>query len=173
MQIFIEEDLLLSPLTEADAQEIHLLIEQNRFLLTKYLYWADSIEDQASTSEYLRQRIYSKYSGAAWYKIIFKNQASGVFGIKEINTQTQTAEIGYWLSAHCQGKGVMTKVVNRICKYLKNSHNTQEIQIHCLSENKGSIAVAERAGGVHRRTVPNYYTIDGKEQDLKIYTIAL
>ncbi|WP_444945978.1 GNAT family N-acetyltransferase [Microbulbifer sp. VTAC004] len=173
MQISVTKNILLKPLTDGDAQEIHLLIEQNRSLLAKYLYWVESIKDLSSTRGYLRQRIYSNNTGAAWYKIIVEGKISGIFGIKEVNPQKQYAEIGYWLSAHCQGRGVMTRVVEKICAHLKNSQGIQQLGIQCLSENKASIAIAKRAGGIHTDTVANYYTIDGKVQDLKIYTVAL
>lgn len=172
MQISVTEDILLQPLSIADAQEIYLLIEQNRSLLAKYLYWVDSIKDLSSTKEYLCQRIYSKNTGATWYKIIFKDKVSGIFGIKEVNRQERCAEIGYWLSAHCQGRGIITKVVEKICAHLKSSQDIQQLNIQCLSENRASIAVAKRAGGIHTGTVANYYTIDGKAQDLKNYTIT-
>ncbi|BBM01517.1 GNAT family N-acetyltransferase [Microbulbifer sp. GL-2] len=173
MQISVTENILLQPLAIADAQEIHLLIEQNRCLLAKYLYWVESIKDLTCTREYLYQRIYSKNTGAAWYKIIVEEKVSGIFGIKAVNPRERCAEIGYWLSTHCQGRGVMTKVVEKICAHLKKSQGIQQLSIQCLSENKASIAIAKRVGGVHTDTVANYYTIDGKVQDLKLYTVAL
>ncbi|MFA0813556.1 GNAT family N-acetyltransferase [Microbulbifer epialgicus] len=142
MEISVTEDILLKPLTDADAQEIHLLIEQNRSLLAKYLYWVESIKDLSSTREYLRQRIYSKNTGAAWYKIIFEEKVSGIFGIKEVNFHKRCAEIGYWLSTHCQGRGVITRVVEKICVHLKNNQGVRKLSIQCLSENIASIAIA-------------------------------
>ncbi|USD21344.1 GNAT family N-acetyltransferase [Microbulbifer sp. VAAC004] len=173
MRLTVTEDIYLEFLQEKDSQELFYLIEDNRLLLEKYLYWAKSVQDMESTKQYICQRIYSKHNGSAWHKIIFNDQLSGIIGVKEIDQKNKCAEIGYWLSAHCQGKGVMAKVVAKICEELKRQAGVAQIKIHCLSENTASIAVARRAGGIHSSTIPAYLTIDGKSQDLMIYTVAL
>ncbi|WP_226648917.1 GNAT family N-acetyltransferase [Microbulbifer variabilis] len=173
MWLTVTEDIYLDFLQEEDSQEIFYLIEDNRPLLEKYLYWAKSVQDLESTKQYICQRIYSNHIGSAWYKIICDNKLSEIIGVKAIDQQNRNAEIGYWLSAHCQGRGVMAKVVTRICEELKNQAGVAQLKIQCLSENTASIAVARRAGGIHSGTIPAYHTIDGKSQDLMIYTIAL
>ncbi|GAB2875653.1 GNAT family N-acetyltransferase [Microbulbifer echini] len=173
MRLAITGNIHLTPLVEQDAQALFHLIEANRALLNKYLYWVKSVKDLDSTRQYIQQRIHSKRGGAVWYKIICDDTLSGIFGIKEINRQEKSAEIGYWLSAHCQGRGIMTNVVTTICEQLRNKWGILHLNIHCLSENTASIAVAKRAGGIHSDTIPAYSTIDGKSQDLMIYTISL
>ncbi|AWF83094.1 hypothetical protein BTJ40_20970 [Microbulbifer sp. A4B17] len=171
--IAIDSEIKLDPLMPSDAKIIFDLIENNRPLLEKYLYWAKVVVDLGTTEKYIADRIFSKSFGASWYKVCLSGKVVGVFGIKEIDSKKKNAEIGYWLCKSSHGKGVMTRIVSRVSCYLKDRHKIQALKIHCLSENRASIAVAERVGGVHSDTIPNYYSIDGVFQDLKIYTVPI
>ncbi|WP_445359166.1 GNAT family N-acetyltransferase [Microbulbifer sp. ANSA005] len=169
--IVVNSDIKLDPLLDSDTEIIFALIENNRPLLEKYLYWAKLVIDLPTTEKYITDRIFSNSFGASWYKIHYSGKVVGIFGIKEIDLKKQNAEIGYWLCKSCHGNGIVTRIVNRISSYLKDLHDIQALKIQCLSENSASIAVAERVGGVHSETIPNYYSIDGIFQDLKIYTV--
>ncbi|WP_444928945.1 GNAT family N-acetyltransferase [Microbulbifer sp. SSSA002] len=169
----MDSDIKLDPLLESDAKIIFSLIENNRPMLEKYLYWAKAVIDLPTTEKYISDRIFSKNFGASWYKICASGKAAGIFGIKEIDLLKKNAEIGYWLCKNYHGQGVMTRIVSCVSNHLKNKYHIQSLKIHCLSENSASIAVAERVGGIHSDTVPNYYSIDGISQDLKIYTVSI
>ncbi|MCO1332707.1 GNAT family N-acetyltransferase [Microbulbifer sp. OS29] len=173
LEITVDNEIQLDPLMERDAEQIFELIESNRPLLERYLYWAKTVVDLSSTQEYINERVYSNHFGSAWYKIIFNREVAGIFGIKTIDQEKNSAEVGYWLCKERQGRGVMTRVLGKIGVYLKDQKNITALKIHCLSENTASIAVAERVGGVHSDTIPNYYLINGTFQDLKIYTVII
>lgn len=173
MGVEISERVALVLLSMNDAEEMFPLIEREREMLGKYLYWVNDVVDIDSTREYLNSRVSSGLPGSIWYKITYHGQAIGVFGIKSIDLKESVSEIGYWLSSNHHGKGIISSVISIISERLKNMHAVRYIEIRCLAENRTSISVAERAGGQHTKTIPDYFAIDGKVQNLNIYTVQL
>lgn len=173
MNVEISEEVVLVPLSTTDASEIFLLIETEREMLGKYLYWVCDVVDIDSTRAYLNSRISSDARGSSWYKVTYHGKAIGIFGIKSINPKEFVAEIGYWLSSQHQGKGIISRIISTMSERLKNTQEVRYIEIQCLAENRASISVAERAGGQHTKTIPDYFTLDGMLQDLQIYTVKL
>ena len=172
MTIKITDTISLKELATKDASIIFPLIEENRQVLSQYLYWVESIHDLKTTEHYIHERINSGKPGARWFKISLSNSIVGIFGIKVVYQEQSEAEIGYWLSQRAQGNGVISNIIASIREILK-SENIKHLRITCLNENKASIAVAIRAGAKHTDTVHQYMHIGGKLQDLNIYTVQL
>ena len=170
MNIKISDDAYLEQLSITDAEAIYDLIENDREMLEKYLYWARSVKDFLSTKKYIEDRIASKEFGSSWYKITLNGK---VCGIKSVNKEKRFAEIGYWLSSNSQGKGLVSKSVSAISAELKKKHMVKFLEFHCLENNVASMSVAKRAGGKHVETINDYFTIDGKSQSLHIYKVVL
>ncbi|WP_194842615.1 GNAT family N-acetyltransferase [Endozoicomonas sp. OPT23] len=172
MNLKITKDVSLERLQVADAGVFFDLIEMNRALLSKYLYWVDDVTNLSSAEQYIENRINSSLPESRWYKILFKESVSGVFGIKSVCRESSEAEIGYWLSEHAHGHGVIAKITMEVCNLLANE-GVQSLKITCLEENQASITVAKRLGAVHTDTLSGYMEMAGRLQDLHIYTLKL
>jgi len=70
----------------------------------------------------------------------------GVAGFNRIEPSNRTCEIGYWLSAEQQGKGIMTRCVERLIRHAFDDLSLNRITIPVAVENQPSRAVAERLG---------------------------
>ncbi|MCH2057268.1 MAG: GNAT family N-acetyltransferase [Thalassotalea sp.] len=172
MTISISPSFSLQDLKTVDTPDIFQLVEANRPLLEKYLYWAEGVTDLSTTKKYIEDRVNSGLEGAQWLKFVFEGETVGVFGIKSVCASTGEAEVGYWLSQHAQGKGLVTQAMEAVIHLLRE-RGAKCLVITCLEQNKASIAVAERVGASHVETKPNYLTLDGNLQDLFIYSLAL
>lgn len=76
-------------------------------------------------------------------------------------------EIGYWLARPYWNKGIMTKVVNKLCEIGFNKLGLIRIEASVFSHNKASCRVLEKAGfefgGLLRKSIrKNNKLIDGK-----------
>ncbi|BBM82832.1 GNAT family N-acetyltransferase [Candidatus Uabimicrobium amorphum] len=169
----ITPNILLENLTIEDASTLFSLIEKNRDLLEKYLYWVKSVVDVKTAEDYIRTRVSSDKPGAKWFKIIFRKKISGIFGIKSLCHEKSEVEIGYWLSQHAHGNGIVTQIISTVCESLKHKKNIKYLKICCLEENHASISVAKSVGGIHTNTIHKYFEIDGILQDLHVYTAKL
>lgn len=173
LPIIKSDNLELQTLSVDDAEAIFPLIDHDRVSMCQYLHWVNEVVDVVSTRSYLENRISSEVYGVAWYKILYAGQVAGVFGVKSINRATSTAEIGYWLSSHYQGKGIVAQCISSIADLLRIKHSIHYLEIRCLENNTASIAVAQRAGAKHIDTIPGDLTSKGELQGMLVYRIDL
>lgn len=169
--LIVSEKITLQSLKASDAAALYPVIESNRELLEKYLYWAKSVTDIGSTQTYINERIHSAKPHAQWFKIVLAGNIVGVLGVKEIINKQ--AEVGYWLSQTAQGQGVITRAVSKVCEHLHNELQVQSVKICCLANNHASIAVANRLGAKHIDTLSDYHRIDNALQDLLIFQLTI
>jgi ribosomal-protein-serine acetyltransferase len=71
---------------------------------------------------------------------------AGLIGLKGSDIINRKTEIGYWLSRHYQGKGIMTASVRELCRYTFNELGFNRIQIKCAVGNLKSKKIPQRLG---------------------------
>ena len=169
LNIAISDNVSLAALTVEDAPDIFELVEAERDMLTRFLYWVPAVTDLPSARRYITERIGSDEPCAMWWKFVVYGRTAGVFGVKSINAEQGCAEVGYWLATTAHGMGAVSNSIRTVSKHLRDIHDVQFLDMQCLHDNRASIAVAHRAGGVHFETVSDYLTMDGKLQDLLIF----
>lgn len=78
-------------------------------------------------------------------------------------------EIGYWLARPFRNKGIMTKVVNKLCEIGFNKFGLIRIEATVFAHNDASCKVLEKTGfkmgGIHSKTVKK----GNKLLDVKLY----
>ena len=72
----------------------------------------------------------------------------GVIGLNYIFREFRCTEIGYWLGAKFEGRGVMTKACRHLCGYLFAELSLNRVEIRCAETNAKSRAIPERLGFV-------------------------
>jgi RimJ/RimL family protein N-acetyltransferase len=58
----------------------------------------------------------------------------------------EALEIGYWIDAGCQGRGLVSEAVTALCCAAFELMNARRLEIRCAPNNSRSRAVAERLG---------------------------
>lgn len=69
----------------------------------------------------------------------------GSVGAK-VDPYAGTADIGYWIDAAWQGRGLVTRAVQAVSAYLFDDRALRRLEIRAATENLASRAVAERLG---------------------------
>jgi len=94
----------------------------------------------------------SGYHLGIWYR----DALVGILDYRP-NWRNRTVELGYWLDAALQGKGIVTQAYRTMVRYAFEEHQVQKAVISCAIDNPRSRAVAERLGfvqaGILRRVV--------------------
>ena len=143
----IDETYSLVKLDLTQADEVYEVVDRERAHLSTFLDWlscVNSVEDELRfMKEMMTLEIENK---ARIYTIYEENQLIGTVDIHNIDTQNHTGEIGYWLSQHVTGQGVMTKVVRLLCDLAFNDLLLNRLEIRAQKENKASQRVAEKVG---------------------------
>ena len=145
--IVLTKYLTLSYLKESFAQELFELTDSNRNYLKQWLPWLDYTNDVDDTLNYIKSAIAQnqKYLGPI-FAILSSNQIIGVVGFHTIDRANNIGEIGYWLTERMQGKGFITKSVEKLIKIGFEELALNRIQIPVAENNIKSRAIPERLG---------------------------
>jgi ribosomal-protein-serine acetyltransferase len=145
IHFIIDQDSELRLLTEQDAPALFLLIEQNRPYLREWLPWVDytrSAEDERAFIRSLQEQYKGNYGFACgiWYQ----GHITGTIGYHPIDWAHHKVEIGYWLAASYQGKGLMTKSCRTMITYAFDTLKLNKVEIRCATGNIRSCAIPQR-----------------------------
>jgi ribosomal-protein-serine acetyltransferase len=145
IKITISSDLELRQLQEADAGAAYQLADKNRALLREWLGWLDKTNSAADYLVYIRdQALWIEAGKGAVLGIFFQGNFAGMVGLNTIDKVNKRAEIGYWLGAEYQGKGIMTAAVKAIMETGFKDYDLNKLELHAATGNARSRAVAER-----------------------------
>jgi RimJ/RimL family protein N-acetyltransferase len=77
---------------------------------------------------------------------------------RTFDTGIRTCELGVWLSADAEGRGLITRACRDLIDWAIDARGMNRVEWQCVPHNKRSIAVAERLGmtrdGVLRQSFP-------------------
>ena len=149
------------------------LIDNNRARLEDFFAGTVAktmtINDTKDYCEVIANKIIDK----SYFPYIISNlqdQFIGLVDVKNIDWNVPKAEIGYFIDAHYEGKGVVTKAVGHIIEYLIDTHQFKKLLCRAGSKNEGSIQVALKNGFGLEGTIRNdYRTTKGEIVDLNYY----
>ncbi|PRA07998.1 MULTISPECIES: GNAT family N-acetyltransferase [unclassified Paenibacillus] len=143
----VNESIVLKLIKSQDRDELYALIDENRKYLRTWLLWVDkrqSPKDLDSVIE-LWTRNYEERNGFD-SGICFNGQLVGMLGLHYIDWNNRATSIGYFLAESAQGKGIITKSIERLLKYLFNELKLNRVIIQCAENNLKSRAIPEKIG---------------------------
>lgn len=137
----------LSTLTNSDASELFKLVDINREYLRRWLPWLDTNITVTDTERFIATTIEQNSNNLGIVCAVRLNGAIiGVAGYHPIDVAEQTVVIGYWLSEHATGKGIMTECCRFLVDYAFSKFDLKSIQIPVATHNRASRAIPERLG---------------------------
>jgi len=170
----IDEDLALELLHIKDADKIYELGVKNRDELKKWLPWVEHNKSAEDTKDFIVNTLRNYAIGRDINcSIVYGNEIVGnisLFGVKE-KLGLINAEIGYWLDANYQGRGIMTKAVVKMLEIGFLKLNVNKVTIECAVLNCKSCNVAKRLGFKREGTIRAMAKIGGVVQDFNVYSI--
>ena len=143
-QLTISEDLELRNLRKPDDVIIFNAIDQNRIFLRKWLPFIDQTRKVKDTAAFVRSIVDDVERRQEIFTIWMKGDFAGLVGLKEIDYLNRKLEIGYWMVEKYTGKGIMTKSVERILKFVFEEMEINRVQIKCGVGNLKSSAIPKR-----------------------------
>ena len=152
----IDEELELRPVDERLAEELTALVRRDLPHLRPWMPWATDRYSVEDAREFIRRQIrqYAEDQGFATL-IFFRGRVAGSIGYNNIDWSNRKTDIGYWLGADFQGRGLMTKSCRALVEHAFRELRLNRVEIFCAVENHRSRAVAERLGftaeGTHRQ----------------------
>lgn len=140
--------------TLGDGLELRLLElrhtpEYYRLVVRNYsrLYWLPSEPTLQDAERRLRSGLSRFAEGAGIDGGIFDRGALvGFAGLFDIDLSFKSAEIGYWLDAAHEGRGLVHRAATALLRYAFDDLGLHRVALKCAATNTASMRVAERLG---------------------------
>ncbi|MDP9796758.1 ribosomal-protein-serine acetyltransferase [Catenuloplanes nepalensis] len=164
------DGLRLTLAEERHAEPITDLMARNQARLALWQPWAAYRPTVESTRSYIRGGLDRFAEGRELYLMIeHVGVPVGACGMRR-DPQTLIADVGYWLDAGAEGKGLVTRAVTALTEAAFTAYGMRRVEIRTMVGNKRARAVAERCGyefeGVLRRAM----RFADRNEDVALYS---
>jgi RimJ/RimL family protein N-acetyltransferase len=163
----------LAPLEPRHADELVADIDRGRESIGRYIGLADAVTDLASSRAFLRS--YAEKAAADTGRIYGIRTAEGtlVGGVlfRTMDLARGTAEAGCWLEPAGVGRGLVTRAARVIIDWAVEERGIHRVEWVVCSENRPSIAVAERLGMSRDGVLRGANLHRGVRQDLEVWSV--
>jgi ribosomal-protein-serine acetyltransferase len=168
-QLPITDDVNLRLLEEADARELHGLIEVNRAQLARWLPWAEG-QGFEETLDFIRKtRSQASENDGFQAAIILNGAIVGMVGYPGVDWCNRSTRVGYWLDEAHQGRGIATAAVRVLVNHALTGWQLNRVEIHASVENRRSRAIPERLGFLEEGTLRQAQLVSGNYLDYIVY----
>ena len=139
----VDTDSELRMLEERHAELLFALVEQNRERHPE-IPQLHSLEDARM---YIKRdlALFAENKGLG-IGIWHQGNLAGSVRYHEIDWANRSVELGYWLGASFEGKGLVTRACQVLIDHAFNTLCLNRVVISCAQENQRSRAIAERLG---------------------------
>jgi len=147
LKLRVNDSVELRQLVRDDAEELTILIDLNRSYLREWLPWLDSSGSINDTARFIGRSVeQAEDENGLTLAIICSGRIAGVIGQHYVDSLNRRTEIGYWLDAAHQGRGIVTRATARLVDHAYREQDINRVILQCASGNVKSRAVAERLG---------------------------
>ncbi|OUR91104.1 GNAT family N-acetyltransferase [Flavobacteriales bacterium 34_180_T64] len=167
------EHFKITTLDTSDSETFYNLIANNRARLVDFFAGTVSKTNTLEDAKAYCLQIEENIKNKSYFPFIIKdlnNNYIGLVDVKNIDWKVSEAELGYFIDANFEGKGIITKAVGYVVEYLTKTYQFKKLLCRAGSENLGSIQVALNNGFNLQGIVKNdYKTTTGEIVDLNYY----
>jgi len=167
----ITDDSYLRLLEEADARELHGLIEANRAYLAPWLPWAagQTFED---TLDFIRgTQSQAQENEGFQTAIVTEKGIAGVIGYVNLDWSNRSTRVGYWLDEGQQGRGTMAAAVRLLVDHALRVWQLNRVEIIVAAGNRRSRAIPERLDFREEGTLRQFQLVGGRYLDCVSYSM--
>jgi len=149
----IRDDIELRLPEERYAEELMEVINLNRDRLERWLHWAHSSHTREDVLNFVQMARKDFQKPEALHFLIFwRGKIAGGCGLL-LNEVSNFGEIGYWIDASLEGKGIVSDCCRALIDYSFAELQLNRVQIRCAAGNTRSGAIARRLGFLHEGTL--------------------
>jgi len=128
------------------AQVLFALVDANRAYLRVWLPCLDELRAVADAGALIAAAQEQTAAGGVVAGIWYRGALAGMVGFNALDPANCAAEIGYWLGAGFQGRGLMTCAVRALVWYAFTELHLHRVTALCAVGNTRSAAVVRRLG---------------------------
>lgn len=168
----IDEDVSLAFLLPTDLDEVWRLIEANREALT---YWFPGKPHWASREglgeEYVKW--IKRLASEPGYTLAIRTPdgTAGLIWHSRVDERHGWCELGYWLDAAAQGRGLVTRAVRAMTEFSMLDLGMKRVEVCASPKNTASCAVPERLGFTREAVLRSRWVMDDGRHDQVMYAL--
>lgn len=165
-------ELVLRVLGAADAPPLFGLIETDRARLGRWLPWVEETRTEADSARFIadaaeeRRRRRSLVLGIA-----IAGELAGTVGLHYVDWFDRSAEVGYWIGSHAEGRGYVSRAVRALLGVAYGAAGLHRLVIRCAVGNERSRRVAERLGFRCEGLLREAQWVGGRFLDQHLYAL--
>lgn len=146
-EIEVDDEIVLRRNVDTLPEVLHSLIHQNIEHLGRFLPWARSDYSLGGVKEFQEtaRRRWGE-SGEHGYAVFYGGELAGAVGIRGFESPVRAVSLGYWLSSHVEGRGIMTRSVDALIRLAFENYGMNQVVIRAVPHNRRSRAIPERLG---------------------------
>lgn len=164
-----EIDLVLAEERHADA--VARLIVRNQRRLARWEPWAERPATIGALRSFIRGCLEGFAAGTQVQTYIrVGGELVGSCGMR-ISAATRTGEVGYWLDAEHEGRGIATRAARALVGESFRERDLVRVELRTAVDNLRSRALAERLGFVHETTHRGAQVFSDRRVDMTLYAM--
>jgi len=164
--------VLVRPYQAGDGEALFEAVNASLDHLKEWMPWSSKHTDP-SASELVVRRAMANWQLREDLTLSFWERETGRFlggtGLHRIDWAVRRFEIGYWIRADAEGKGLVTETVRLVAGLAFGPLKANRVIIRCATTNHRSSAIPRRLGFRHEGVLFN----DGIRDDGSLYDIDL
>lgn len=169
----VDNEIQLALIEPSFAAKYFSIVQCDLDHLSQWLVWPEHAKDEAFFLSFTTKSLHDYADGKSLTcGIIYKNEVVGNIGFNSINQTLKKAEVGYWLSAQYQGRGIVTRAVSALFEMAFTQMGMEKVQICAAEGNKPSRAVCERLNMELEGIITNAENLNGRIVDHAIYGLS-
>ena len=168
----LTQETELRLLEPAHAAAVYALVDHNRAHLGRWLSWVARQQSIADTQAHIRQCLLRfANNGCPLCGIWHQGHLVGAIDLLGIGAHSRGAEIGYWLDAAAQGRGLVSVACRVLVNHTFAVLGAHRVEIRAEPANSRSRAVAERAGFREEGTLRQVVNMGDHFADRVVYAL--
>jgi ribosomal-protein-serine acetyltransferase len=143
----IDDETELRLIEPRDAEALNALVEQNFEHIRKWSAWLKPERSIETTRAFIKRNMARMaeddgYTLAIWHR----GEMAGQVEYNYMDWTNRATEIGYWLGAAFQGRGIVTKSCRVLIEHAFDELKLNRVEMRCAVENQKSRGIPERLG---------------------------
>jgi ribosomal-protein-serine acetyltransferase len=169
----VDEQLTLVLVQPSFAKRYYNIVQEERAYLSQWLVWPKYADSEAFFLSFVKKSLEDYEQGKSLTcAIIYCDRLVGNISFNSISHELKKAEVGYWLNAKYQGKGIVTKSLSTLISHGFKQLNMDRIQISVATENVASRHVCDRLGFELEGVISNSENLHGRIVAHAIYSLS-
>lgn len=168
----LDNEVFLREFEADDAEIVYETVIANFEHLQRFMHWIVPDYNVDSARQFIAQTLASRVEKRSLGFGIFREERFiGSIGFTTFDWAAKKTEIGYWLAADEQGKGIITESCRRLIDLAISEMGMNRIEIRCSSKNLRSSAIPKKLGFRQEGYLRQAEFRNGELHDFEIYGV--